>query len=54
MTPRAVVLNGAGSVGKTSATRSLQRIASRSMLHIAMDDFIDMLPPERPSRHRHS
>lgn len=45
MTPRVVVLNGVGSVGKTSAARSLQRIASRPMLHIAMDNFIDMLPP---------
>ena len=39
-----VVLNGIGSVGKTSVARALQAIASQPMLHVQMDTFLDMLP----------
>lgn len=39
-----VLLNGAGSSGKSSIARELQKIASRPFLHVQMDTFIDMLP----------
>ena len=39
-----VVLNGIGSVGKSSVARALQAIASQPMLHVQMDTFLDMLP----------
>jgi chloramphenicol 3-O phosphotransferase len=45
MTATIVLLNGVGSAGKSSITRALQRIASRPFLHVAMDTFLDMLPP---------
>jgi chloramphenicol 3-O phosphotransferase len=40
-----VVLNGVGSVGKSSTARALQTIAARPLLHVAMDQFIEMAPP---------
>jgi chloramphenicol 3-O phosphotransferase len=40
-----IVLNGVGSVGKSSTARALQAIAGKPFLHVAMDAFIDMLPP---------
>lgn len=39
-----VLLNGAGSSGKTSIARELQQIASRPFLHVQMDSFLEMLP----------
>ena len=45
MTARVVLLNGAGSVGKSSVAKALQRLASRPMLHVQMDAFLEMLPP---------
>ena len=39
-----VVLNGVGSVGKSSTARALQAITAKPFLHIALDAFIDMLP----------
>ena len=39
-----MVLNGIGSVGKSSIARALQAIASQPMLHVQMDAFLDMLP----------
>jgi chloramphenicol 3-O phosphotransferase len=45
MTAAVVLLNGCGSVGKTSTAKALQRIAARPMLHVSMDDFLEMLPP---------
>jgi chloramphenicol 3-O phosphotransferase len=45
MTARVVLLNGVGSVGKSSTAKALQRIAERPMLHVSMDAFLDMLPP---------
>jgi chloramphenicol 3-O phosphotransferase len=44
MTARVVLLNGVSSVGKGSVARALQRIASRPMLHVQMDAFLEMLP----------
>ena len=42
--PQIVILNGVGSVGKTSTARALQEIAARPFLHVSMDTFIGMLP----------
>ena len=42
---RVVLLNGAGSAGKSSIARALQAIAGRPLLHVQMDAFFDMLPP---------
>ncbi|HXQ13408.1 MAG TPA: AAA family ATPase [Caulobacteraceae bacterium] len=44
MTARIVLLNGVSSVGKGSVAKALQRIASRPMLHVQMDAFLEMLP----------
>jgi chloramphenicol 3-O phosphotransferase len=44
MTARIVLLNGVSSVGKGSVAKALQQIASRPMLHVQMDVFLDMLP----------
>lgn len=44
--PHVIVLNGVGSVGKSSTARALQTIATKPFLHFAMDAFIDMLPQE--------
>lgn len=41
---RIIVLNGVGSVGKSSIARALQRITDTAFLHVAMDAFIDMMP----------
>lgn len=41
---RVVVLNGVGSVGKSSTARALQGITATPFLHVAMDQFIDMAP----------
>lgn len=40
-----ILLNGVGSAGKTSIAKALQRITATPFLHVAMDDFLDMLPP---------
>ncbi|MCA0433654.1 MAG: chloramphenicol phosphotransferase [Proteobacteria bacterium] len=47
---RIILLNGVGSVGKTSTARALQEIASLPLLHVQMDTFLDMLP-ERLQEH---
>ncbi len=39
-----IVLNGVGSVGKSSTIRSMQAISSRPFLHVSMDVVIAMLP----------
>lgn len=41
---KVIVLNGVGSVGKSSVAKALQAIAAEPILHVAMDAFIDMLP----------
>ncbi len=41
-----VLLNGAGSAGKSSIARAIQAIASRPFLHVQLDDFIGMMPPD--------
>lgn len=42
---RVVLLNGVSSVGKGSVAKALQRIATRPMLHVQMDAFLEMMPP---------
>ena len=42
--PHVIVLNGVGSVGKSSTARALQAITAEPFLHVAMDAFLDMLP----------
>ena len=43
-TPKIVILNGVGSVGKGSIAKALQAIATLPLLHVEMDAFLDMLP----------
>jgi chloramphenicol 3-O phosphotransferase len=44
VTSHILILNGAGSVGKSSIARAFQRISAKPFLHVAMDTFLDMLP----------
>lgn len=41
--PRIIILNGAGSAGKSSIAKALQAITNEPFLHVAMDDFLDIL-----------
>jgi chloramphenicol 3-O phosphotransferase len=41
---RIVLLNGVGSVGKSSIARALQTITAEPFLHVQMDAFLEMLP----------
>lgn len=43
--PAVIVLNGAGSVGKTSTAKALQLLAKEPLIHVQMDAFLEMLPP---------
>ncbi len=43
--PWVIILNGVGSVGKTSTARALQAASATPLLHVSMDAFLDMLPP---------
>jgi len=40
-----IILNGVGSVGKTSTAKAIQQIARAPFLHVQMDTFLEMLPP---------
>ncbi len=42
--PHVIILNGVGSVGKTSTARALQTVAAKPFLHVSMDSFAQMLP----------
>jgi chloramphenicol 3-O phosphotransferase len=42
--PHVIILNGVGSVGKSSTARALQTITVEPFLHVTMDAFIHMLP----------
>jgi chloramphenicol 3-O phosphotransferase len=42
--PHIIILNGVGSVGKSSTAKALQDISATPFLHVAMDAFLDMLP----------
>ena len=39
-----ILLNGVGSVGKSSIAKALQTITTETFLHISMDAFMDMMP----------
>lgn len=39
-----ILLNGAGSAGKSSIARALQALAEVPLLHVQMDTFLDMMP----------
>jgi chloramphenicol 3-O phosphotransferase len=39
-----ILLNGAGSSGKSSIARALQTIVARPLLHVEMDAFLNMMP----------
>ncbi len=39
-----IILNGVGSVGKSSTARAMQAIARLPMLHVSMDTFLEMMP----------
>jgi chloramphenicol 3-O phosphotransferase len=45
VTATVVLLNGVGSVGKGSVAKALQEVLREPYLHLAMDAFLDMLPP---------
>ncbi len=45
MAGRVILLNGVGSVGKTSVARALQAVTAAPFLLVQMDAFLDMLPP---------
>ena len=42
--PQIIILNGVGSVGKSSTAKAFQSISAQLFLHVAMDSFIEMLP----------
>ncbi|PZQ99687.1 MAG: chloramphenicol phosphotransferase [Cereibacter sphaeroides] len=41
---RIIVLNGVGSVGKSSVARAMQKLSPVPLLHVQMDSFLEMLP----------
>lgn len=45
MTATVILLNGIGSAGKSSLAKALQQITAEPFMHVAMDDFLNMLPP---------
>jgi chloramphenicol 3-O phosphotransferase len=49
--PRIIVLNGIGSVGKSSIARALQGITVEPFLHVQLDTFIAMLPAAYQEQH---
>ncbi len=44
MPPTIILLNGIGSVGKSSTAHALQSLSKTPLLHVSMDTFIYMLP----------
>lgn len=44
MGAQVIILNGVGSVGKSSTAKALQQIAATPFLHVQMDAFLEMLP----------
>jgi chloramphenicol 3-O phosphotransferase len=49
--PRIIVLNGVGSVGKSSIARALQVMTLEPFLHVQLDTFIEMLPAAYQEQH---
>jgi chloramphenicol 3-O phosphotransferase len=44
MAATVILLNGAGSAGKSSLARALQNVLSEPWLHVALDSFLEMFP----------
>jgi chloramphenicol 3-O phosphotransferase len=44
MPAQVILLNGVGSVGKSSIAKAIQALATRPFLHVAMDAFLEMMP----------
>ena len=44
MIARIILLNGAGSAGKSSIAKALQTLTEAPFLHVQMDTFLDMMP----------
>jgi chloramphenicol 3-O phosphotransferase len=44
MTARIVLLNGAGSAGKSAIAKALQALTAEPFLHLGLDTFIEMTP----------
>jgi len=44
MTSQIILLNGVGSVGKSSLAKALQETLTEPFLHVQMDTFLEMLP----------
>lgn len=42
--PKIIILNGVGSVGKSSAAKALQAITASPFMHVQGDAFLEMLP----------
>jgi chloramphenicol 3-O phosphotransferase len=42
--PQIIILNGIGSVGKSSTAKALQKITREHFLHVPGDSFLDMIP----------
>ena len=42
--PQIIILNGVGSVGKSSTAKAFQAISAQPFLHVGMDAFVDMMP----------
>lgn len=42
--PYVILLNGVGSVGKSSIAKALQERVSNPLMHVQMDAFLEMLP----------
>jgi len=49
--PRIIILNGAGSAGKSSIAKALRAITAEPFLYVAMDAFLDMLPETYLNHH---
>jgi chloramphenicol 3-O phosphotransferase len=43
---KVIILNGIGSVGKSSTAKALQKIARDYFLHVPGDSFLDMMPSQ--------
>lgn len=44
MTAKIILLNGAGSAGKSAIAKALQAMTAEPFLHVQMDAFLEMLP----------
>ena len=42
---KVIVLNGTSSAGKSTLAKAVQLVAREPVLHVSMDDFLEMMPP---------